>query len=158
MTHDIQIVFPANNLVAINLGSNSQCWVIDLVRTHHRAGYAFIGLWLIGFFGLTLLPMAASLYFVFTDYDILTPPRWIGVANFRRMFFEDARYLQSVTVTTFYVAIAVPVRLAFALAIAMLVNTGRRGVSVYRAAYYAPSLVARSLRHSVRPTLSALFG
>src|SRR5437867_10943212 len=69
------------------------------VRAQNAAGYAFISPWLIGFFALTLFPMAASLYFAFTDYDILTPPRWIGLANFRRMFFEDSRYLQSVMVT-----------------------------------------------------------
>jgi multiple sugar transport system permease protein len=119
------------------------------LREHHLAGYGFIAPWLIGFLGFTLLPMAASLYFAFTDYDVLTPPRWIGVANFRRMFFEDPRYRQSVSVTVFYVAVAVPLRLAFALAVAMLLNTYRRGVSVYRAAYYAPSVVAGSVAVAV---------
>jgi multiple sugar transport system permease protein len=119
------------------------------LRARTIAGYAFISPWLFGFFALTLFPMAASLYFAFTDYDILTPPRWIGLANFRRMFFEDPRYLQSVAVTFFYVAIAVPLRLAFALAVAMLLNTPRRGVSVYRAAYYAPSVVAGSVAVAV---------
>ena len=86
--------------------------------------------------------MGASLYLAFTDYDILTPPRWVGLENFQRMFLQDRRYLQSVTVTLFYVAVAVPLRLAFALGLAMLLNTQRRGMSVYRAAYYAPSIVA----------------
>jgi multiple sugar transport system permease protein len=115
------------------------------VRARNLVGYAFIGPWLIGFFGLTLLPMAASLYLAFTDYDILTAPRWVGLENFHRMFTQDRRYLQSVTVTLFYVAVAVPLRLAFALALAMLLNTSRRGVSVYRAVYYAPSIVAGSV-------------
>jgi pectin-derived oligosaccharide transport system permease protein len=114
-------------------------------RARNLAGYAFIAPWLIGFFGLTLLPMGASLYLAFTDYDILTAPRWVGFENFHRMFTQDRRYLQSVTVTLFYVAIAVPLRLAFALALAMLLNTHRRGMSVYRAAYYAPSIVAGSV-------------
>jgi multiple sugar transport system permease protein len=115
------------------------------VRARNVAGYLFIAPWLIGFFGFTLLPIVASLYLAFTDYDILTPPRWIGVDNFRRMFLEDRRYLQSVSVTLFYVAVAVPFRLAFALALAMLLNTQRRGMSLYRAAYYAPSIVAGSV-------------
>jgi multiple sugar transport system permease protein len=119
------------------------------IRTRNLTGYAFIAPWLVGFFAFTLLPMAASLYFAFTDYDILTPPRWIGGANFRRMFLEDPRYLQAVKVTFFYVAVAVPLRLAFALAVAMLLNTYRRGVSLYRAAYYAPSVVAGSVAVAV---------
>jgi multiple sugar transport system permease protein len=119
------------------------------LRTRNLAGYAFIAPWLVGFFGFTLIPMAASLYFAFTDYDVLTPPRWVGLANFRRMFFEDPRYLQAVGVTFFYVIVAVPLRLAFALAVAMLLNTHRRGVSLYRAAYYAPSVVAGSVAVAV---------
>jgi multiple sugar transport system permease protein len=114
-------------------------------RARNLAGYAFIAPWLIGFLGLTLLPMLASLYLAFTDYDILTAPRWIGLENFRRMFLQDRRYLQSVSVTLFYVALAVPLRLAFALALAMLLNTQRRGIAVYRAAFYAPSIVAGSV-------------
>jgi multiple sugar transport system permease protein len=114
-------------------------------RARNLAGYVFIAPWLIGFFGFTLLPMLASLYLAFTDYDILTAPRWIGFENFQRMFTQDRRYLQSVSVTLFYVAIAVPFRLAFALALAMLLNTKRRGMSLYRAAYYAPSIVAGSV-------------
>ncbi len=114
-------------------------------RARNLAGYAFIAPWLIGFFGLTLLPMIASLYLAFTDYDILTAPRWVGLENFYRMFTQDRRYLQSVTVTLFYVAVAVPLRLAFALALAMLLNTQRRGIAVYRAAFYAPSIVAGSV-------------
>jgi multiple sugar transport system permease protein len=119
------------------------------LRTHNLAGYVFIAPWLLGFFGFTLLPMAASLYFAFTDYDVLTAPRWVGLANFERMFFDDPRYRQAVWVTVFYVALAVPLRLAFALAVAMLLNTYRRGVSLYRAAYYAPSVVAGSVAVAV---------
>jgi multiple sugar transport system permease protein len=114
-------------------------------RARNLAGYAFIAPWLVGFIGLTLLPMGASLYLAFTDYDILTAPRWVGLENFHRMFTQDRRYLQAVSVTLFYVALAVPLRLVFALALAMLLNTDRRGVGVYRAACYAPSIVAGSV-------------
>jgi multiple sugar transport system permease protein len=118
-------------------------------RARNLAGYAFIAPWLIGFVGLTVFPMAASLYFAFTDYDIFTQPRWVGLANFRRMFLEDARYLQAVSVTFFYVLVAVPLRLAFALGVAMLLNTRRRGAAAYRAAFYAPSVVAGSVAVAV---------
>jgi multiple sugar transport system permease protein len=80
---------------------------------------------------------------------VLTAPRWVGLANFERMLFDDPRYRQAVWVTVFYVALAVPLRLAFALAVAMLLNTYRRGVSLYRAAYYAPSVVAGSVAVAV---------
>src|SRR5262245_11805106 len=140
---------PGEDLLRAGAGDQPAAARGSRLRSHAAAGYTFIAPWLIGFFAFTLFPIAASLYFAFTDYDILTAPRWVGLANFRRMFFEDARYLQAVTVTLFYVAVPVPLRLAFALAVTMLLNTHRRGVSVYRAAYYAPSVVAGSVAVAV---------
>jgi len=114
-------------------------------RLHNLAGYAFISPWLIGFFAFTLLPMLASLYFAFTEYKIISAPKLIGLANFQRMFFEDVRYLTSVKVTLEYVLVAVPLRLTFALILAMFLNTYHRGVALYRAAYYAPSVIGGSV-------------
>ncbi len=119
------------------------------LRQHNLAGYMFIAPWLIGFFAFTLFPMLASLYFAFTNYDIVSSPKLIGLANFARMFTKDPRYATSVRVTFNYVLIAVPLRLLFALALAMLLNTYHRGITVYRAAYYAPSVVAGSVAVAV---------
>src|SRR6476661_10371462 len=105
------------------------------------AGYLFIAPWLIGFFGFTLIPMLASLYFSFTDYDIFSAPRWIGLGNFRTMFFEDPVYWKSVRATFLYVFTAVPLRLAFALGIAMLLNVGFSMLGLYRAIFYVPSII-----------------
>jgi multiple sugar transport system permease protein len=140
---------PGEELLRTGAGTRPAATRRPRLRTHNLAGYTFISPWLVGFFAFTLFPIAASLYFAFTDYDILTPPRWVGLANFRRMFAEDPRYLQAVSVTFFYVVVAVPLRLAFALAVAILLNTHRRGVSLYRAAYYAPSVVAGSVAVAV---------
>ena len=63
-----------------------------LAIRHNGAGYLFLSPWLIGFFGLTLIPTLASLYLSFTDYDLLTPPRWSGVANYDYAFFQDERF------------------------------------------------------------------
>ena len=136
---------PGEDLLRVDVRAERVAGRRARARARNSAGYAFIAPWLIGFLGLTLIPMGASLYLAFTDYDILTAPRWVGLENFQRMFLQDRRYLQSVTVTLFYVAVAVPLRLAFALGLAMLLNTQRRGMSVYRAAYYAPSIVAGSV-------------
>lgn len=115
------------------------------MRQHNWAGYLFISPWLFGFFAFVLLPILASFALAFTDYDILSPPKWVGVQNFQRMFTADARYWRSVRATFYYVFTAVPLRLVFALMVAMLMNTGRRGVSLYRAIYYAPSIVGGSV-------------
>jgi multiple sugar transport system permease protein len=114
-----------------------------------RDGYAFISLWLIGFFALTLIPLLFSFYLSFTDYDLLTPPVWTGLNNFITMFTKDPRYWKSVFATLYYAVAAVPLRLIVALAIALVLNTNRKGVAVYRALYYAPSIVGSSVAVSV---------
>lgn len=125
-------------------------------RQHNLAGYLFISPWLFGFFAFTLIPSIASLVLAFTDYDILSAPNWVGLRNFERMFFADRRYWRSVKATFYYTFASVPIRLAFALAVAMLLNSGRRLLGVYRAIYYAPSVLGASV--AVAVTWRELFG
>ncbi|MBK8797252.1 sugar ABC transporter permease [Caldilinea sp.] len=113
-------------------------------------GYLFIAPWLVAFFAFTLIPIIASFVLAFTNYDVLNPNwSWVGLQNFERMFTRDPRYIKSLQATFFYAFTAIPLRLAFALAVAMLLNTHRRGVSTYRAAYYAPSIVGGSVAVAV---------
>ena len=112
-------------------------------------GYLFLSPWLIGFFLFTLLPIVASFVLAFTDYNIFSTPTWTGLDNLQRMFLKDRRYWRSVRATLYYVFTAVPLRLVVALGIAMLLNSGRRMVSYYRAAYYAPSIVGGSVAVAV---------
>lgn len=108
------------------------------------AGYSFLTPWLIGFFVLTAGPMIASLYLSFTDYDMFGSPNWVGWLNYERLF-NDPRYLKSVQVTVTYVLVLTPIKLFFAILVAMLLNQARRGLGFYRSAIYAPSLIAASV-------------
>ncbi len=113
-------------------------------------GYLFIGPWLAAFLLFTFIPITVSLILSFTDYNVLANSGdFIGLDNFQRMFFEDRRYWRSVNATLKYVIFSVPLRLVFALAVAMLLNRGRRGVGVYRAAFYAPSIIGGSIAVAV---------
>jgi multiple sugar transport system permease protein len=112
-------------------------------------GYLFLSPWLIGFFIFTLLPIVASFVLAFTNYDIFSLPEWVGLDNLHKMFFRDLRYWRSVKATFYYIFAAVPLRLVTALAVAMLLHRGYRLVSVYRAAYYAPSIVGGSVAVAV---------
>jgi multiple sugar transport system permease protein len=109
------------------------------------AAYVFLLPWLIGFFVLTLGPLLASLYFSFTDFDLLTPPQWIGLDNFVEMFTQDRRFKAALFVTFRYVVFSVPLSLVFALLVAMLLNREIRGIGIYRAIYYLPSLLGGSV-------------
>ncbi|MCD7059898.1 carbohydrate ABC transporter permease [Pelagibacterium xiamenense] len=108
-------------------------------------GYTFLFPWLIGFFALALGPILASLYLSFTRYDILTPPQWAGLENYEYMFTWDDRFWQSMKVTFTFVFLSVPAKLIFALGIAMALDKGIRGIGLYRAVYYLPSILGASI-------------
>ncbi|MBW8350176.1 sugar ABC transporter permease [Bacillus sp. IITD106] len=108
------------------------------------AGYLFLTPWILGIIAFTAIPMGASLYLSFTKYDMFTSPEWIGFDNYSAMFL-DQKWQSSVVVTLKYVLIGVPLQLAFALAVAILLNQGIRGLKFYRAIYYVPSLFGGSV-------------
>ncbi|MBI1878341.1 MAG: sugar ABC transporter permease [Chloroflexi bacterium] len=145
----VEQVFPAKVTLGQRLKTALTFKTKSGLRRHNWAGYLFISPWLIGFFAFVLLPILASFALAFTDYNILSSPKWAGLANFERMFTDDLRYWRSVKATFYYVFVSVPLRLAFALAVAMLFNTGRKGVSLYRAVFYAPSIVGGSVAIAV---------
>lgn len=119
------------------------------------SSYAFLLPWLIGFFVLTLYPMLYSLYLSFTKFNILQPPEWIGLRNFFIMFQGDSayprdeRFLNSLFVTLRFVFISVPLKLVFALAVAMLMNQRLRLIPFYRTLYYIPTLLGGSVSIAV---------
>ena len=94
-------------------------------------------------------PTLASLYLSFTNFDLLTPPHWIGLENYVYMFTLDPRFWQALEVTFTYVLWSVPLKLIVALALAMLLDKGIRGVGLYRALFYLPSLLGASVAVAV---------
>jgi multiple sugar transport system permease protein len=113
------------------------------------AGYAFLTPWLLGFFGLTIGPALISLYLSFTNFNLLQAPSFTGTANYVRIFTADPKFLQSLRVTFFFVVFSVPLKLVFALAVATLLNRGLKGLSLYRAIFYLPSLLGASVAIAV---------
>jgi len=110
-----------------------------------REGYAFLLPWLVGIIGLTGGPALFSLYLSFTKYDLVTDPQWVGAANYVRIATADPKFWIAMKVTFTYIFLAVPLKLTFALSIAMLLNKGLRGLPIYRALFYLPSLLGGSV-------------
>jgi multiple sugar transport system permease protein len=119
------------------------------IWTENGAGYLFLLPWFIGFFGLTIAPILSSLYLSFTNFDMLTAPHWVGADNYIRMFTHDPKFAQSMRVTLLFVLFSVPLKLAFALAVALLLNRGMKGLPLYRAVFYLPSLLGASVAIAV---------
>mgnify|MGYP004570842161 FL=1 len=109
------------------------------------AGYVFITPFIIGLVVFTAIPFFTSLYLAFTEYNILTPAKWIGLANFKKMFFEDKLFWKSFWVTFKFALIQVPVKLLVSLGVALLLSRNSRAIPVYRAAFYIPSLMGGSV-------------
>jgi multiple sugar transport system permease protein len=105
--------------------------------------YWFLAPWLIGLLGITLGPMIYSLYTAFTNYNLLTAPKWVGFQNFQ-LLLQDPQFIQSVKVTVTFTLISVPLVLLSSLGLALLLNTGIRGLSIYRTLFYLPSLLGSS--------------
>lgn len=111
----------------------------------NRVALLFLSPWLIGILGLSLIPMVASLYLSFTNYNMFNAPEWLGLANYKELFTGDVRFLKSLEVTLKYVFIGVPLQLLMAFTLALILNNGVKGLSTLRAIYYVPSLLGPSL-------------
>ena len=103
-------------------------------------GYLFMAPAVIGFLLFTLFPMLASLGLSFTEYDLLSPPKWIGIENYARMI-ADPFFWQSLKVTLTYAVVALPLGLVAALAVAILMNQNVPGITFWRTVYVLPSVL-----------------
>ncbi len=101
---------------------------------------AFLSPWLIGFLTFYLYPTLASLYFSFTHYDLLTPPQWVGLANYRFMF-TDPQFWQSLRNTLWMVVFATPIQIVFAIGTAVVLTRVKRGAGIYRTIFFVPTMV-----------------
>lgn len=113
------------------------------------AGYGFLAPWLVGFFLLTLGPAVASFYLSLTDYSGLGAANWVGPENYVRIATDDPRFWTAMNVTFTFVLLSVPLKLIFALAVAVALNRGLEGLSFFRAIFYLPSLVGGSVAVAV---------
>jgi multiple sugar transport system permease protein len=113
-----------------------------LARQEAFWAYVFVAPWLIGFLVLTLGPMVASLFFSFTQYDVLNEARWVGIRNYQELFSTDrASVFKAFGNAAYMAAVGVPLGLATGLAVAMLLNVSTRGMRFYRTLFYMPAIV-----------------
>jgi len=110
-------------------------------RREERYFYLFISPWLIGFLVFFLGPIIASLFFSLSIYDVINPPRWSGLANYKGLF-ADRLFWQSLKVTSLYSVGSVALGIVASLAIALLLNRNIHGVAWFRTIFYLPSVIS----------------
>ena len=121
-----------------------------------RSGYLFIVPWIIGFLVFTVGPMVSSLYFSFTDYNIIDAPRWVGLANYARVFqgvpeylmsgdprqLKDPIFWKSLQVTLYFAVLSLPLNLVVSFVLAILLNQKIFGLHIWRSIYFLPSIIS----------------
>lgn len=112
-----------------------------LARKEAIEGWIGIMPWLLGFLLFGAVPVVASLYLSFTDWDILTEARWIGIGNYRHML-QDEEFWISLRVTALYTLMSIPLNLTGGLLISLLLNVKSRWSHFFRTVYYVPSVVS----------------
>ena len=108
------------------------------------AGYIFSAPFIFGFLFFVIVPVATSLYYAFCNYNILKPARWVGLKNFIDIF-QDPTFYKALGVTLKFAFISVPLKLVFALIVALILLKGTKLTPFYRAAYYLPSILGSSV-------------
>ncbi|BDI34250.1 sugar ABC transporter permease [Capsulimonas corticalis] len=104
-------------------------------------GYAFISPWILGFLMFTAYPFLSSIVLSFTRYNIVTPPVWVGGANYRTLAHGDPLFWASLGVTVKFAMMAVPLSVAAGVGLALLLNLDIRGISLYRTIFFIPSIL-----------------
>lgn len=112
-------------------------------------GLGYVAPYIIGLLLFTAFPFIASFYLSFTDYDLLSKPEWTGLDNYERLLTRDRTFNKSLSVTLLYVAMTVPLKLAFALLVAVVLNYRLRAIGFFRTAYYVPSILGGSIAIAV---------
>ncbi|MCL6632430.1 MAG: sugar ABC transporter permease [Alicyclobacillus herbarius] len=112
------------------------------------AAYGFMTPWLIGMMFLTMGSMLFTFYLAFTKYNLISAPQWVGTQNFASIV-KDGNFWAAIRVTFIYVVLSVPARLIASLLIATLLSKNVRGIGIYRALIYLPSLIGGSVGVSI---------
>lgn len=118
---------------------------IHLKQKWGYVGLLYISPWIIGFLVFQLYPIIASLIYSFSDFDIMNYVRFSGFKNYIYMFTKDRDFYNCLKVTFLYVFYAVPLKLIFALLVAMVLNSKLKAINIFRTIYYLPSIFGGSV-------------
>ncbi len=115
------------------------------INKESTAGVIFSLPFIIGFLLFMLIPMGLSLYYSFCKFDIVNPPEFIGLNNYIRIFTKDPTFTKALGVTAYYALIGTPLKVIFALIVALVMNHESKAIGFYRATYYLPSIIGGSV-------------
>jgi multiple sugar transport system permease protein len=113
-----------------------------MARKEQRAAYLFLSPWLIGLAAFWIIPIIASMALSLSEYNIITPPHFIGLDNYREMLFEDRTFWVSIRVTLKFMILSVPLYLVCGLLLSLLLNLKVRGINFFRTIFFLPAVLS----------------
>lgn len=114
-----------------------------------KLGFLFVLPFVLGVLLFKLFPFVMSFALSFTQYDLIDPPEYVGLQNYKELFGDDPLFVKSLGVTLWFAVLAVPLRVGFALFIAHVLNYKLRGINFFRSAFYLPSILGGSIAVAV---------
>jgi multiple sugar transport system permease protein len=127
-------------MIGIVVGLNKGLQALG-VRRETARGFALVSPWVLGLLIWNAFPFAYSFYLSFTKYSIFQPPEWIGIQNYVEMFTKDTDFWPSLRLTLLYAALNVPLGIAGALGVALLLNRDVKAIGLWRTIYYLPAVL-----------------
>ena len=112
-----------------------------MARREMYTAWLFISPWVLGFIFFLALPIALSVYYSFTAFNVFQPPSWIGLANFRALS-TDPLFWKALYNTAYYTFLSVPLMMIISLGIALLLNSKLRGMRIFRTIFFLPSVLS----------------
>ena len=104
--------------------------------------FAFTSPWIIGFLSFGIYPIIISFYYSLCQYDVLREPMFIGLENYRTIFYEDAYFWKTIWNTLYYTIFRVPINIFLSSLIAILLNRTLKASGLIRATFFLPSLIS----------------
>jgi oligogalacturonide transport system permease protein len=114
-----------------------------------KLGFLFVLPFVLGVLLFKAFPFVMSFALSFTQYDLIDPPQFVGLQNYQELATDDPLFVKSLGVTLLFAALAVPMRVGFALFVAHVLNHKMRGINFFRAAFYIPSILGGSVATAV---------
>jgi multiple sugar transport system permease protein len=128
-------------MAPVTLPARSRRRLSPMVLRDLRNGLLFIAPWLVGLLVFTIYPIGASLYYSFTQYDVVSAPKFVGLQNYADILTGDTAFWRAVGNTLWYACVSIPLGLAVAVGVALLLNMKVRGLPFFRTVFFLPSIV-----------------
>ncbi|GGJ03758.1 sugar ABC transporter permease [Alicyclobacillus cellulosilyticus] len=116
-------------------GQRKKKWKTNLVA------YAFLSPWIIGFILFSGVPILASFVLSLTHWDMISPPRFVGLENYQLLFSQDSGFWKSLYVTLEFTVLSVVVTVIWALIMALLLNKRVKGIGIFQFFYFVPAVL-----------------